>query len=162
LYRVSGGDEGRVSRAFVRASRRFLPLLGALVVLVVLVVLGGCVKPLVSGDFEPDGRSARLNADEARDFLSAALGPECTRLAKDGATPTGEARVTVEVAQSGEVLKSRLTQRTGDARIDELFGTTAARMKFDADTPRPPTYTGRMRMGYSCNGNAGIGTIDLF
>lgn len=153
--RVSGGDEGGVSRDFVRASRRCL-LLG------VMLTLGACVKPLVSGDFEPDGRAARLSADEARDYLSTALGPECTRLAKDGATPTGEARVTVEVAQSGDVLKSRLTQRTGDARIDELFGTTAARMKFDADGARPATYTGRLRMGFSCNGNAGVGTIDLF
>ena len=129
---------------------------------VTCLVLGACVKPIGSADFEPDGRAPRLNADEARDYLSTALGPECARLAKEGATPTGEARVTVQVAQSGEVLKSHLTQRTGDARIDELFGSTAARMKFDAEATRPATFTGRLRMGYSCSGETGIGTIDLF
>ena len=127
-----------------------------------VLILAACVKPLVSGDFEPDGRSARLTADEARDFLSSALGPECRRLAQNNATPTGEARVTVEVAQSGEVQRSRLTQRSGDARIDELFGTTAARMKFDANAAAPASYTGRLRMGYSCNGDTAVGTIDLF
>ena len=145
-----------MTRDFVRAWRRSLPMLG------VLLALGACVKPLVSGDFEPDSRAARLNADEARDYLSTALGPECARLAKGGAIPTGEARVTVQVAPTGEVLKSHLTQRTGDARIDELFGTTAARMKFDANATQAAAYPGRMRMGYSCSGETGIGTIDLF
>jgi TonB family protein len=105
---------------------------------------------------------ARLSADEARDYLSTALRPECTRLQQAGATPTGEARVTVTVAQNGDVVRSRLTQRTGDARIDELFGTTAARMKFDPDPPRPAEYTGRLRMGYSCSGAMAVGTIELF
>lgn len=127
-----------------------------------LLLVAACVKPMVSGDYEPSSTSARLNADEARDWLSTALGPECVRLAKANATPTGEAKVTVQVTPSGEVLKSHLTQRTGDARIDELFGTTAARMKFDANATQSANYTGRLRMGYSCNGDAGIGTIDLF
>ena len=127
-----------------------------------LLLLSACVKSLVPGEFEADPRSARMNADEARDFLSSALGPECARLARENATPTGEARVTVQVAPTGEVLKSRLTQRSGDARIDELFGTTAARMKFDANPSHAAAYTGRMRMGYSCSGETGVGTIDLF
>jgi hypothetical protein len=135
--------------------RRSVLVLGGL-------MLGACVKPLVSSDFEADARSARMNADEARDFLSSALGPECARLARANATPTGEARVTVQVTPAGEVLKSHLTQRSGDARIDELFGTTAARMKFDANATQSAAYTGRLRMGYSCNGETGIGTIDLF
>ena len=120
------------------------------------------MKPIVSGDFEADPRGARLNADEAREYLSTALGPECTRLAKANAVPTGEAKVTVQVTPAGDVLKSHLTQRTGDARIDELFGTTAARMKFDANGTQSSAYTGRMRMGYSCNGDAAVATIDLF
>ena len=126
------------------------------------LLLAACVKPLVSGDFEASPGATRLTADEARDFLSTALGPECARLARASATPTGEARVTVQVTPSGEVVKSHLTQRTGDARIDELFGTTAARMKFDANPTQTSAYPGRMRMGYSCNGETGIGTIDLF
>ena len=154
--RVSGGVPESGSRDFVRAVRRSV-LLG-----VACVAAGGCVKPLVSGTYEPPYQVARLSADEARDHLGTALVPECQRLARDGATPTGEARVSVEVAQNGEVLKSRLTQRTGDARIDDLFGTTAARMKFDADGARPATFTGRMRMGYSCAGSTAIGTIELF
>ena len=128
-----------------------------------VVLLGAaCVKPLVSSEFETDPRAQRMTADEARDFLSSALGPECARLARANATPTGEARVSVEVTPSGDVVKSRLTQRTGDARIDELFGTTASRMKFDANATQSAAYTGRLRMGYSCNGETGIGTIDLF
>ena len=75
---------------------------------------------------------------------------------------TGEARLTVQVAQNGQVLKSRVTQRSGDARIDELFATPAARMRFEADGSRPATYTGRMRMGYSCAPTRVAGTIELF
>lgn len=127
-----------------------------------LLATAACVKPIVPGTFEPDGRSARLTADEARDFLSNALAPECARLARANATPTGEARVSVQVTPAGDVLKANLTQRTGDARIDELFGTTAARMKFDANPSATSTYPGRMRMGYSCNGESAVGTIDLF
>ena len=130
--------------------------------LAVALLLAACVKPLVSSDFEADPRAARMTADEARDFLSTALGPECARLARANATPTGEARVSVQVTPAGDVVKSHLTQRTGDARIDELFGTTAARMKFDANASATGVYPGRMRMGYSCNGETGIGTIDLF
>lgn len=130
--------------------------------LALLLAVAGCVKPIVSGDFEPGDSPTRLNADEARDYLSTALRPECARLQQAGATPTGEARVSVTVAQNGDVVRSRLTQRTGDARIDELFGATAARMKFDADPPRPAEYTGRLRMGYSCSGSMAVGTIELF
>ena len=130
--------------------------------LLLAVAAAGCVKPLVSSDFEPPMNVARLSADEARDYLSTALRPECARLTGAGAIPAGEARVSVTVAQGGDVLRSRLTQRTGDARIDELFGTTAARLRFDADAARPASYTGRLRMGYSCAGNAAVGTIELF
>ena len=134
----------------------------SLAAVAVALLCGACVKPLVSSDFEADPRAARMTADEARDFLSTALGPECARLARENATPTGEARVSVQVTPAGDVIKSHLTQRTGDARIDELFGTTAARMKFDANPTQSAAYTGRLRMGYSCNGATGIGTIDLF
>lgn len=143
------------SSSRTRRAVRTLALLGA-------VLLPACVKPLVSGTFEADPRAARMGADEARDFLSSALGPECARLARANATPTGEARVSVQVTPAGDVLKANLTQRTGDARIDELFGTTAARMKFDANSTQTSTYTGRLRMGYSCNGESAVGTIDLF
>ena len=122
----------------------------------------GCVKPIVSSDFEPPYNVQRLEADAARDYLSAALRPECERLTRAGAVPTGEARVSVTVTQAGDVVRSRLTQRTGDARIDDLFGTTAARMRFEGDASRPAQYTGRLRMGYSCTGSGAIGTIDLF
>lgn len=127
-----------------------------------VALLAACVKPIVSSDYEPPYNVQRLEADEARDYLSTALRPECERLAKAGEDPTGEARVTVTVAQGGDVVRSRLTQRTGDARIDELFGTTAARMRFEGDASRPATYTGRLRMGYSCATGTAIGTIDLF
>ena len=155
LWRVPWGDEGSVMRVLSSAGRRFL-------VLGVACLAASCVTPLVSAEFEADPRAARMTADEARDFLSSALGPECARLAKANATPTGEARVSVQVTPSGEVLKSHLTQRTGDARIDELFGTTAARMKFDANGAQTSAYTGRLRMGYSCSGESAVGTIDLF
>lgn len=138
-------------------SERRVAVLGA-----AALALAACVKPLVSSDFEPGSQATRMTADEARDFLGSALGPECARLAKANATPTGEARVSVQVTPAGDVLKANLTQRTGDARIDELFGTTAARMKFDASSAHTSTYTGRMRMGYSCNGESAVGTIDLF
>ena len=126
------------------------------------VVLAACVKPMVANDYEADPRAARMNADEARDFLSSALGPECARIAKANATPTGEAKVTVQVTPSGDVVKSHLSQRSGDDRIDELFGQTASRMKFDANPTQSANYTGRLRMGYSCNGSAAVGTIDMF
>lgn len=128
----------------------------------VLALAAGCVKPIVSSDFEPPMNATRLSADEARDYLSTALRPECARLSGAGAIPAGEARVSVTVAQGGDVLRSRLTQRTGDARIDELFGTTAARMRFDPDAARPASYTGRLRMGYSCAADGAVGTIELF
>ena len=152
---MKGTGSIRMATRWCWSDRRAL-LLG------VALVAAACVKPFVSSDFEADPRTQRMTADEARDFLSSALGPECARLARANATPTGEARVTVEVTPAGDVVKSHLTQRTGDARIDELFGTTAARMKFDANTTQSAAYTGRLRMGYSCNGETGIGTIDLF
>jgi hypothetical protein len=130
--------------------------------LLLLASTAGCVKPLVSGEYEPPTNATRLDAEEARDYLTSALAPECRRIGQDGSEVTGEARLTVQVAQSGEVLKSRVTQRSGDARIDELFATTAARMRFEADAARPATYTGRLRMGYSCAPTRVVGTIELF
>lgn len=164
LDRVSGGrglrDEG--TRPSLRRSVLHNSLLRCVLLGACALSIGACVKPMVSSEYEPSSTSARLSADEARDYLSTALGPECTRLAKDGALPTGVAKVTVQVTPAGDVLKSHLTERTGDARIDELFGTTAARMKFDANGTQSSAYTGRMRMGYSCNGDAAVATIDLF
>jgi hypothetical protein len=140
--------------------RRASMVAGAPIVLA--LVIAACVKPIVSGDYEPPYDTTRLNADDARDHLSTALRPECERLQRAGAVPTGEARVTVTVAPNGNVVRSRLTQRTGDGRIDELFGTTAARMKFDENGTRPAEFTGRLRMGYSCSATGAVGTIDLF
>lgn len=146
-----------VEGGLFRARRRSLPMLG-----LAALALGGCVNAIVSGDFEPAYNVARLDADAARDHLSGALAPECRRLQQAGAVPTGEARVTVQVTPGGDVLRARLTQRTGDARIDELFGTTAARMKFEPNPSHPAAYTGRLRMGYSCSGDQAVGTIELF
>lgn len=131
-----------------------------LALLLLLPWAGGACVPPVSGDPAPLD-APRLTADEARDHLSAELAPECRRLLDAGAIPTGEARVTVEVTQAGEVTRARLAQRTGDRRIDELFARTAGRMRFDADSARPATYTGRLRMGYSCAPGTAIGTIEL-
>ena len=160
--RCSSADDARRDEPRRAASRGFTLAMVLLAIALVLAPLA-CVKPMIANDYEAAYRAVRLTAQEARDTLSSALRTECPRLAREGKSPTGEARVTVDVAGNGEVRRSRLTTRTEDSRVNELFGAVSARMKFDPPPDAGDGYTGRMRMGYSCaSPDIAVGTIDLF
>ena len=144
------------------AGRGFIIAMVLLAIALVLAPLA-CVKPIIPNDHEAPYGATRLDAAGAREALSTALQTECPRILREGKMPTGEARVTVDVAGTGEVRRSRLTTRTEDARVNELFATVAARMRFDPPADAGDGYTGRMRMGYSCAApDVAVGTIDLF
>ena len=158
----SSGEAIAAAGARRAASRGFIVFAVLLAIALVLAPLA-CVKPMIADDYEPAYGAARLDAAGAREALSTALATECPRLAREGKPPTGEARVSVDVAGTGEVRKSHLTTRTEDQRVNELFGAIAARRTFDPPADAGTGYTGRMRMGYSCaSPDVAIGTIDLF
>lgn len=137
------------------AARARLAVSGAL-----LWAAAGCVASTTTA-FVPTPGQPRLTVDDARDEIDAFLRAECPRLVQEG-RPSQEARVSVEVDGSGNVASARLTTSTGDARLDKIFGGVAARLHFQSSGEMTgPTEAGRLRMGYSCSGQAAVSTIQL-
>ncbi|HET7459527.1 MAG TPA: TonB family protein [Gemmatimonadaceae bacterium] len=116
-----------------------------------------------SSYFVPTPGQSRLSTDDARDQIDAVLRAECPRLLQEQ-KPTRTANVAVELDRTGDVQRARITQPSGDERMDEVFGAVAARLHFQppaAADVKNDSAPGRLRMGYSCAKDAAVGTIEI-
>ena len=128
--------------------------------MLMLLAAAGCVTTTTTA-YVPTPGQPRLSVDDARDEIDAVLRAECPRLVQAG-RPSQEARVSVDVDASGNVSSARLQTSSGDEQMDRIFGATAARLHFQTSGDAQGTTTaGRLRMGYSCSGNAAVTTIQL-
>jgi outer membrane biosynthesis protein TonB len=138
-----------------RSPRRSSFLLGA-----ALLLAAGCVATTTTA-YVPTAGQPRLTTDDARDEIDALLRAECPRLVKAG-KPSGESHVSVDVDASGNVSAARLQTSSGDEEMDKIFGGTAARLHFQTTgESSSATTSGRLRMGWSCSGDAAVTTIQL-
>ncbi|HEU4566193.1 MAG TPA: TonB family protein [Gemmatimonadaceae bacterium] len=99
--------------------------------------------------------SARMTPQELRSRGDAMVRVECPRLLARDSAATGAAAITITVDREGSVTRAVVERGTGDDRMDELLGTLAASLDFDA--PRGmagPTMDARVVMGYSCSARA--------
>ena len=120
----------------------------------------GCVTTTTT-TYLPTAGQPRMTTDDARDEIDALLRAECPRLVQGG-KPSGEARVSVDVDASGNVSSARLQTSSGDEQMDRIFGGSAARLHFvTSGESSSATTAGRLRMGWSCSGNAAVSTIQL-
>lgn len=125
-----------------------------------LLAAAGCVTTTTT-TYLPTAGQPRMSTDDARDEIDALLRAECPRLVQAG-KPSGEARVSVDVDGSGNVSSARLQTSSGDEQMDRIFGGSAARLHFTtAGESTSPTTTGRLRMGWSCSGDAAVTTLQL-
>ena len=130
--------------------------LGALL----LLAGAGCVTT-TSTAYVPTPGQPHLTTDDARDQIEALLRAECPRLLKAD-KPSGESHLSVDVDASGNVSGARLQTSSGDEEMDKIFGGTAARLHFQTSgESSSATTTGRLRMGWSCSGDAAVATIQL-
>ena len=125
-----------------------------------LLAGAGCVTTTTTA-YLPTPGQPRLTVDDARDEIDALLRAECPRLVQEG-KPSQVAHVTVDVNSAGDVASARLPTSSGDEQMDKIFGGVAARLHFQASGEmKGPTAPGRLRMGYSCSGQAAVATIEL-
>jgi TonB family protein len=125
-----------------------------------LLAGAGCVTTTTTA-YVPTPGQPHLTTDDARDEIDALLRAECPRLVKAG-KPSGETRVSVDVDGSGNVSGARLQTSSGDEQMDKIFGGTAARLHFQTSGESSgATTSGRLRMGWSCSGDAAVTTIQL-
>lgn len=112
--------------------------------------------------YVPSEGESRLNQHTVREQADQLLALECPRLLEGRIPPTGEARIKLDVARSGAVQRAEVTRGSGDERLDEIFGSLAARLQFD---PLPAEAgdgtTARMRFGYSCGPGTAVTTISM-
>jgi TonB family protein len=134
--------------------------LRALAAAATLLAASACVTTTTTA-YVPTPGQPRLTTDDARDEIDALLRAECPRLVQAG-KPSSEARVSVDVDASGNVSSARLQTSSGDEQMDRIFGGTAARLHFTTSgESSSATTAGRLRMGWSCSGDAAVTTIQL-
>ncbi|GAC1652478.1 MAG: hypothetical protein NVS4B3_14710 [Gemmatimonadaceae bacterium] len=151
---------------------------------VLAVALAGCVSS-TTRYYIPDAAQPRLNLEELRDRADRLVRVECPRLLTAGQAQSGVARLVLELAPSGEVIRARIDRSSGDERMDTIFGALAAQLTVDpltgaidargsvllagpghgpaesADAPRRRATEGRISIGYSCAPGAGVVTVEL-
>ena len=126
----------------------------AFLILLAVIVLAACAKPSYTAPYQ----APRLNTGGIRDVSEEQLRAECDRLIATKTPPTGEARLTIEVAPDGKVTTAKITRSSGDQRVDDIFGQAAARLQFD---PMPGEATARIKMGYSCAPGTAVATMTV-
>ena len=123
----------------------------------VLAVLAAACTQLV---FTPSPGWTRLTPGGLREEGDAQLRAECPRLL--ARRPTGEARMSLTLNDSGAVTQAVIDRGTGDARIDEMFGRLAVRLQFEPVSGAPTAgQTVAAAMGYSCAAAAAAITFRL-
>ena len=123
------------------------------------IALASACVTTTTRSFTAEEDAVRLNQHTIREESDTFLAIECQRLINGGRS-TGEARLRLQVAQSGLVTRAEVTRSSGDERIDAIFGALAARLRFDP-LPSQATdgTTARLFMGYSCAPGVAVTTV---
>lgn len=124
------------------------------------LLLGAACVTVTQRSYFPDLAAGRLAPDDFRARAGALLAAECPRLLGSSRSALGETGFTVVLTGSGAVREAILDKRSGDERIDDVFGALVAQLQVvmtsGGDDSRAPIV-----VGYSCSPEHSLVTLDL-
>ena len=121
--------------------------------LLLAAALGACATTKTTFYVPPAGAD-RITEEELREHADEALHIECPRLLGDRISASGEAALTLDVAQDGAVSRVRLDGSSGDARLDDILGGLTATLQLEPAKRAPHRKGVRLSISYACTPGA--------
>lgn len=109
-----------------------------------------CVST-VTRYYVPDAHNPQFDFASATATLDRYVRVQCPAILAAKKPVGGTAGAMIQTDTSGAVTRAELTRSSGDAVLDDLFGTVAAQLKVDSlRAAGQPTATRRLYLGYHC------------
>jgi hypothetical protein len=121
--------------------------------LLIAAALGACATTKKTFYLPPAGAD-RITEEELHEHANEVLHIECPRLLSDRISVSGEADLTLDVAEEGAVSRVRLDDSSGDARLDDILGGLAATLQLEPAARARRRESVRLSIGYACTPGA--------